>query len=137
MRADEAQMRERVERVFASIGELIEALPVPSCHRELLRVHVRVGEEQAEAWPAMAAVQLPLLVHAAIAGEERPALPVAAACTLFYLGADLFDSVHDHELPAPWHARGSAEANLAASILVAALPQMSIDCLTERGTPPE
>jgi geranylgeranyl pyrophosphate synthase len=135
-RADEARMRERVGHVFASIEELVRALPVPSCHRELLRVHVRVGEKEAEAWPAMAAVQLPLLVHAAIAGDERPAIPVAAACTLMYLGADLFDSVHDHELPAPWRARGPEEANLAASTLVAALPQLSMARLEKRGTPP-
>jgi geranylgeranyl pyrophosphate synthase len=136
VRADTVQMRERAGRVFASIDELTTTLPVPSCHRELLQIHLRVGEEQAKAWPAMAAIQLPLLVHAAIAGDERPALPVAAACTLLYLGADLFDSVHDHELPSPWRARGSVEANLAASTLVAALPQLSIARLGEQGTPP-
>src|SRR5829696_9379177 len=112
--ADEGRMRERAERVFVSIDELLTTLPVPSCHREVLQIHLRVGEEQAEAWPAMAAIQLPLLVHAAIAGDERPALPVAAACTLLYLGADLFDSVHDHELPSSWRARDPAEVTLAA-----------------------
>lgn len=135
-RSDAARMRERAGRVFASIDKLVAALSVPGCHRELLQVHLRVGEEQAEAWPAMAAIQLPLLVHAAIAGDERPALPVAAACTLLYLGADLFDSVHDHELPPPWRDRGSAAANLAASTLVAALPQLSMARLEEEGTPP-
>ena len=126
----------RVERVFASIEELIGALPVPRSHRELLRVHVGVGREQAEVYPELPAIQLPLLVHAAITGDERPALPVAGACTLLYLGADLFDNLIDHELPPGWHARDPAEANLAATTLLAALPQLAVARLRERGTPP-
>ena len=136
-RAYEARMRERAARVFDALDELVATLPVPPCHRELLRVHLKVGEEQAKAWPAMAAIQLPLLVHAAIAGAERPALSVAAACTLLYLGADLFDSVQDHELPPPWRERGPAEATLAASTLMAALPQLSVARLGQQGTPSE
>lgn len=84
----------------------------------------------------MSSIQLPLLVHAAITGDERPALPVAGACTLVYLGADLFDSILDHELPPLWHARDPSEASLAATTLLGALPQLSIARLQERGTPP-
>ena len=85
----------------------------------------------------MSSVQLPLLVHAAITGDERPALPVAGACTLLYLGADLFDSILDHELPPSWQARDSSQASLAATTLLGALPQLSIARLREQGTPPE
>ena len=129
-------MRERVEQVFAFIEDLIGALPVPARHRELLQVHVNVGREQAKTYPELPAIQLPLLVHAAITADGRPALPVAGACTLLYLGADLFDNLLDHELPPGWHARESAEANLAAATLLAALPQLSIARLREKGTPP-
>ena len=89
------------------------------------------------AWPQMSSIQLPLLVHAAIAGDERPALPVAGACTLLYLGADLFDSILDDELPPSWRARDPSEVSLAATTLLGALPQLSIARLQERGTPPE
>src|SRR5918999_3308293 len=130
-------MHERVEWVFAFIEELIGALPVPSSHRDLLRVHVGVGREQAEVYPGLPAIQLPLLVHAAITGDERPALPVAGACTLLYLGADLFDSILDHELPPSWQAREPSEASLATTTLLGALPQLSIARLQEQGTPPE
>jgi geranylgeranyl pyrophosphate synthase len=99
-------------------------------------MHLRVGKERAETWPEMSSVQLPLLVHAAITGEERPALPLAGACTLLYLGADLFDSVVDQELPPLWHARDPSEASLAATTLLGALPQLSIARLQEIGTPP-
>ena len=133
---DQASMQERVEQVFASIEELIKALPVPSSHRELLQVHVNVGREQAQTYPELPAIQLPLLVHAAITGDQRPALPVAAACTLLYLGADLFDNLLDHELPPGWHTRESAEVNLAATTLLAALPHLSIARLRAKGTPP-
>ena len=130
-------MRERAARVFEALDEFVATLDVPRSHRELLRIHLKVGEEQAEAWPAMAAVQLPLLVHAAIEGTEEPALPVAAACALLYLGADLFDSVQDNELPPRWRERGPAEATLAASTLFAALPQLSVARLGSQGVPPE
>ncbi len=128
-------MHERVERVFAFIEELIGALPVPPSHRELLRVHVGVGREQAEVYPELPAIQLPLLVHAAITGDERPALPVAGACTLLYLGADLFDNLIDDELSSKWRARDPAEANLAAATLLAAVPQLAIARLQKQEIP--
>lgn len=136
MRIDRALMRERVVRVFALLDKVIEALPVHSYHREALEVHFRIEREQAAAQPEMSAIQMPLLVHEAITGDEKAALPVAAACTLFFLGADLYDSILDHELPPYWSTRDSAEVNLAANTLLAALPQLSIALLREEGTPP-
>jgi geranylgeranyl pyrophosphate synthase len=126
-----------VERVFAFLDQLILALPVRQGHRQLLQIHLRVGRERADVWPEMSSIQLPLLVHAAITGDERPALPIAGACTLLYLGADLFDSILDHELPPSWQARDPSAASLAATTLLGALPQLSIARLQERGTPPE
>jgi geranylgeranyl pyrophosphate synthase len=133
---DTGSTLERVENVFAFLDELILALPVRQGHRHLLQIHLEVGKERAEAWPEMSSIQLPLLVHAAITGDERPALPLAGACTLLYLGADLFDSILDDELPPLWQARDSWEASLAATTLLGALPQLSIARLQERGTPP-
>ena len=124
-----------MESVFALIDELILALPVRQGHRQLLRIHLEIGRERAEAWPRMSSVQLPLLVHAAIAGDEKPALPVAGACTLLYLGADLFDSIVDHELPPSWRTHDSSQASLAATTLLGALPGLSIARLQEKGTP--
>jgi geranylgeranyl pyrophosphate synthase len=126
-----------MEGVFSFLGDLILALPLRPGHRQLLNIHLSVGKERAEAWPEMSSVQLPLLVHAAITGDERPALPVAGACTLLYLGADLFDSILDHELPTSWQDREPSEASLAATTLLGALPQLSIDRLQGGGTPPE
>jgi geranylgeranyl diphosphate synthase, type I len=128
-------MRERAGSVFAFLDDLIGTLPVPPKHKELLRVHLGVLREDAQTSPEISAVQMPLLVHEAIAGGWRPAVPVAAACTIFCLGADLLDSVIDRELPPPWDARDPAEANLAAATLLGALPQLSIARLRE-GTPP-
>jgi geranylgeranyl diphosphate synthase, type I len=124
-----------VERAFALLDELVVTLPVRSDHRQLLRIHLEVGKERAEVWPQMSSIQLPLLVHAAITGDGRPALPVAGACTLLYLGADLFDSILDDELPPSWQARDRSEASLAATTLLGALPQLAFARLQERGTP--
>jgi geranylgeranyl diphosphate synthase, type I len=129
-------MRERVVHVFALLDKVIEALPVHSYHREVLQAHFRIEREQAAAQPEMSAIQMPLLVHEAITGDEKAALPVAAACTLLFLGADLYDSILDHELSPYWRTRDSAEVNLAATTLLAALPQLSIALLREEGTPP-
>jgi geranylgeranyl diphosphate synthase, type I len=123
-------------QVFALLDKVIEPLPVHSRHRELLQAHLRIEREQAAAQPEMSAIQMPLLVHEAITGDERAALPVAAACTLFFLGADLYDSILDHELPPYWRTRDSAEVNLVATTLLAALPQLSIALLRKEGTPP-
>ena len=129
-------MRERAMQVFVLLDKVIETLPVHSCHRDLLQAHLRIEREQAAAQPGMSAIQMPLLVHEAITGDERAALPVAAACTLFFLGADLYDSILDHELPPYWRTRDSAEVNLVATTLLAALPQLSLALLREEGTPP-
>jgi geranylgeranyl diphosphate synthase type I len=128
--------RERVATVFGFLDELVLSLPVRPGHRELLQIHLRVGRERAEAWPEMSSIQMPLLAHAAVAGDDGPAVPVAGACTLLYLGADLFDSIVDHELPAAWRDHGSSEATLAATTLLGALPELSISRLQQGGTPP-
>lgn len=129
-------IRERVERVFASLEQLIESLPVPSSHRELLWEHLSASREKALAAPWLPAIQLPFLVHAAITGDERPALPIAQACTLLYFGADLFDNLIDDELPTSWSMRDPAEANLAATTLLAAVPQQAIARLHDQRVPP-
>jgi Polyprenyl synthetase len=125
----------RAQRVFAFLEGLIRALPVPRGHRELLHVHLDVGREQAQVYPGLPAIELPLLVHAAITGDEGPALPVAGACTLLYLGADLFDNVVDGELSPGWEGREAGEASLAAATLLASLPQLSIARLRAMGAP--
>ena len=130
-------MRERVERVFASLDQLVETLPVPPSHRELIWLHLNRGREQALASPRLPAIQIPLLVHAAITGEERPAYHLAEACTLLYFGVDLFDNLIDEELSSTWDTRDPAEASLAATTLLAAAPQLAIARLREDGVPPE
>jgi len=130
-------MRERVERVFASLEQLIGTLPVPRSHRELIWIHLKAGREQARASPRLPAIQLPLLVHAAISGDERPAHHLAEACTLLYFGVDLFDNFIDDELSSSWDTRDPAEASLAATTLLAAAPQIAVARLREHGVPPE
>jgi geranylgeranyl diphosphate synthase, type I len=136
MRIERALMSERVVHVFALLDKVIEALPVHSYHREVLQAHLRKERELAAAQPEMSAIQMPLLVHEAITGDERAALPVAAACTFLFLGAGLYDSILDDELPSYWRTYDSAEVNLAATTLLAALPQLSIALLQEEGTAP-
>jgi geranylgeranyl pyrophosphate synthase len=116
--------------VFDFLDELVGSLQVPAGHRDLLRIHLEEGREQAREIPDLAATQLPLLVHGAITGEEASALPLAAACTLVYLGADLLDNVADDELPPRWASRSAGEATLAAATFLAALPTFALEQLS-------
>jgi geranylgeranyl diphosphate synthase, type I len=118
--------RLRAEQVFGFLEGLVASLPGPSSHRELLRIPLDEGREQARDVPDLACIRLPLLVHAAVAGVEGPALPLAAACTLIYLGADVLDNVADDELPPRWVSRNAAEATLAAATLLAPLPILAL-----------
>lgn len=135
MRTDSVPMRQRVGRVFAFLDDVIQALPIHTCYRELLQAHLRMEREQAATRPERSPIQVPLLVHEAITGDDRPALPVAAACTFLYLGADLYDSILDDELPPFWRACDAAHVNLIATSLMATLPQLSVASLREQGTP--
>ena len=135
---DEGALWRRAGEVFGYLEGLIRGLPVPAGHRELLLVHLEEGRAQAAESPGgLSCAQLPLLVHAAIAGDEEPALPVAGACTLLYLGADLFDNLADEELPDRWLPYHPSQANLAAATYLAALPQLSLARLVEREVPPQ
>jgi geranylgeranyl pyrophosphate synthase len=123
------QMRSRADRVFDFLDELIASLPSPEAHHALLRVHLEVGRRQLHEIPSLACAQLPLLVYAANRGEETPAIPLAGACTLIYLGADLFDNIVDEELPFAWQGYDAGQITLAAATLIAALPTQAISRL--------
>ena len=71
-------------------------------------------------------IEVPMLIHAAIAGDDTAAVPLAAACALVYLGADLFDNVADDELPEEWAGRPAAQVSLAAAAMLAPLPQLAL-----------
>ncbi|HUS14627.1 MAG TPA: hypothetical protein VM536_06365, partial [Chloroflexia bacterium] len=117
--------------VFSFLDDLIAGLDGPEPYRELLRVHVDEGRAQLGQYPLLPAVQVPLLVYAALTGAEEPALPVAGACTLVYLGADLFDNLADGELPASWAPWGTGQASLAATMLMAPLLGLALRRLTD------
>lgn len=116
--------------VLAWLERLIGGLAVPATHRALLRVHLGVGRTQVEEGTRLASAELPLLVHAALGGREEAALPLAGACALVYLGADLLDNVADDEVPSVWEGYGAAEMQLAASTYLAPLHQRALSGLT-------
>lgn len=114
------------EQVFVFLERLVAEADVPAGYREALTRHFAVGRAQADA-AGMAMVELPLLIHAALAGERpgaAPPIPLAGACLLVYLGADLFDNVADRELPPAWADPGLA--SLVAATYLAALPGLAL-----------
>jgi geranylgeranyl diphosphate synthase type I len=128
-------MRARAARVFRCLEELLEELPVPQDHRDLLALHLEEGRAQSAELPEAPWIQLPILVHAACGGNEDAAIRLAGACTLVYLAADLLDNLMDDELPQRWSSRGPAQATLAAATLLAALPRQALDQAEQDGIP--
>ena len=123
-----------MQLVFAFLKDYIDSQPTPPFHRELLQLHVEEAHKLAEVPPGLPAVRLPLLVHAAVRGDPAPAIPLAAACLLVFLGADLLDNVMDDELPDRWHGR-STDAVLAAATYLSALPTLATDLLSTAAAP--
>ena len=131
----ERVLRLRAVDVLERARHLIGTLPVPISHRELLEVHLEEGRAQVARQPDLHAIQLPMLVYEDATGSHEPAAPLAAACLLLYLGADLFDAAVDNELPDCWQGRTCGEVHLAAATLLAALPTLALDELARDGVP--
>ncbi len=73
-----------------------------------------------------ASIHLPLLVHAAVAGDDLPAVPLAAACTLLWAGAELYDDLTDGDLAACWRESAPHEIVFTATAVGAVLPPAMI-----------
>lgn len=76
-----------------------------------------------------------MLTCEALGGDGALAVDVGAACTFVYLGADLLDNIADRELDTAWAGRPEPEVALAATTLIAPLPQLAIARLGDRGVP--
>ena len=71
----------------------------------------------------LGSVRLPLLVYACFRDDVERALPLAAACTLLYLGVDLLDALMDGDPLPHWEGHQPGLIHMAAATMVAALPQ--------------
>jgi len=134
--AREETVVDRAGAVFDYLDQMVDAADAPKSWRDLLRIHLSVGRRQAEAAAVFPCADLPILVHAAITGNSAAAVPLAAACTLVYLGADLFDNLADEELPEEWAGCSPSQISLAAATMLAPLPQLALSGMG-RATSPE
>jgi geranylgeranyl pyrophosphate synthase len=126
MNRSHPQAAERSKEVFSFLDELVDGLPVGEPNKRLLRIHLDEGRRQAEELP-LPSIEIPFLVAGCV-GAER-AFPVAAACALVYLGADLLDNVADEELPTVWLREGPARASLAATTYLGPLVTLALSRL--------
>lgn len=116
----------RVAAVLAAVKSLVGRQAASDRQRALLERALIGLEAPVEKTDRLFFVELPLLVHAAIGGDEHPALPLAAATTLIYLGADIFDDLADGDRRAHWEGYSPAEINLAAASLLSALAPLAV-----------
>lgn len=122
----ESLAAERADHVMALCDRLVDEARTLPAQAETLRLALVLGRRQVASAPLAPLLQLPLAVHEAVAGDWRPAVPVAAACHLLYLGADILDNIADHELPVPWELWGPDQAALVACTLLYPLAQEPI-----------
>jgi geranylgeranyl pyrophosphate synthase len=76
-----------------------------------------------------ASIHLPLLVHAAIAGDDAPAIPLAAACTLLWAGAELYDDLTDGDLGEAWREVPPFQVIFTATAIGAVMPPALVAAL--------
>ena len=123
-----------VEEVFAEVRSLVRRHAADEGQRHLLETALMGLEPHACRSEPVFFVELPLLVYGAIRGDARPAVPLAAAATLLFLGADIFDDLADGDRPVHWDGRSHAEITLAAANVLCALTPLALDALP---APPE
>ena len=114
--------------VFEFLENLLRDMDIPESLRALISLEFGQGRGENEVAP-LSPARLPLLVHAAVTGDDRPAVPLAGACALVYLGADLFDNLGDDELPGCWDGHDTAQVTLAAAVLLGPMPYLALEQL--------
>ncbi len=110
--------REEIARCATDPGQqrlMRQALESSGCARFPQRYH--------------ASMHLPLLVHAAVTGEDAPAIPLAAACTLLWAGAELYDNLTDGDLDEPWRECAPFRIVFTATAVGAVLPPAMVAAL--------
>jgi geranylgeranyl pyrophosphate synthase len=115
-----------VAEVFAAVRSFARRWAADDRQRQLLETAIAGLEPHARRSEPVFFVELPLLVYGAIRGDARPAMPLAAATTLLFLGADIFDDLADGDRPAHWDGHSPAEINLAAANLLCALTPLAL-----------
>lgn len=131
---------ERAAEVFGYAEDFLQKQAVSDQQRELFRIsldglQLQMDEANAEKneKALRAFVHLPLLVFAGVKGDYQKAVPLSAACSLIFLGLDIFDDVADGDFREHWQKHKPAEINLIAATLLCSIPQMIISELD--GTP--
>lgn len=115
-----------VAEVFAEVRSLARRWAADDRQRQLLETAILGLEPHARRSAPLFFVDLPLLVYGAIRGDARPAIPLAAATTLLFLGADIFDDLADGDRPAHWDGYSHAEINLAAANVLCGLTPLAL-----------
>ncbi|HMS40830.1 MAG TPA: polyprenyl synthetase family protein [Pyrinomonadaceae bacterium] len=90
------------------------------------RLQLDEVEKQMGAGTMRAFVHLPLLIYEGVKGEFQNAIPLSAACSLIFLGLDIFDDVADGDFREHWRGHKPSEMNLIAATLLCSVPKMII-----------
>jgi geranylgeranyl pyrophosphate synthase len=116
------------QRVLNWIAELIAGTAATPAQRKLLETAIEGLNGRlklaAASGDCIPSIDLPLAVYGAIRGEEDGAVPLAAACALVCLAASLFDDLADGDRQSHWARYAAGEINLAAVIMLCALPPL-------------
>ncbi|MFP5502553.1 MAG: polyprenyl synthetase family protein [Candidatus Sericytochromatia bacterium] len=89
-----------LEAVFERADASLQAASDGPESLALMRAAFRPQVDLAERLGAWPVAELPLSIASAIAGDAEAAVRLAAACTLFFAGADVIDDAEDGDLDA-------------------------------------
>ncbi len=117
-----AWMADSSEAVLARARGEIEARAFRATQAELLRRALDASNCARGPRRYHASIHLPLLIHAAVTGEDAPAVPLAAACTLLWAGAELYDNLTDGDLSGTWRESAPFDVVFTATAIACVLP---------------
>lgn len=120
-------------KVLDFLSRFLDEKAVTDGQRKLFRYALDSFESKIENWypperagdvPVLPFLHLPVFLCLEGGAKTETSLKIASACTLLYLGFDVFDDVADGDCPANSDDFTPAEMNLAAAAFLCCLPQV-------------
>ncbi|QJX80126.1 polyprenyl synthetase family protein [Priestia megaterium] len=126
---------ENVEKVFKLIDAVVNMEIADPSYKKLMNLASKEGYKKIYAkskeFNFFQSVDYPLFVYEALGGLKDQAIPLAAACTLLHMSADMLDDIADGDLPSSWDGIDKNKIILVANDLLAFVAQKCIVLLLD------
>lgn len=121
------------EKTFGLIRGIIDAEITDPNYKRLIDLAIEEGSKKIYAkskeFNFFQSIDYPLFVYEAFGGLKEQAIPLAAACTLLHMSADMLDDIADNDLPEAWDNINKSKISLIAVDLFGFVAQRAIGML--------